>query len=153
MSGWVPQQTADGSYTFFSDTFGEAFHSHQGAKTEAVLKFAVATGLAQKAQGSTVRLLDVCYGLGYNTAAALEVIWASHADCRVELYGLELDPTVPTAATAPDLLQSCFSIAGPLSCSRWPAGNLLSFSRGAISAQVSRAMYRDDSSHCPPSTP
>lgn len=106
MSGWVPQQTADGSYTFFSDAFGEAFHSHQGAKTEAVLKFAVATGLAQKAQGATVRLLDVCYGLGYNTAAALEVIWGRHGHCRVELYGLELDPTVPTAATAPDLLQS-----------------------------------------------
>jgi tRNA U34 5-methylaminomethyl-2-thiouridine-forming methyltransferase MnmC len=103
---WTPQLTDDGSFTFFSEEFGETFHSSQGAKEEAFLKFAKGTDLAQTAQRDAVKLLDVCYGLGYNTAAALEVIWAVNPDCRVELYGLELDATVPQAAIAPPLINS-----------------------------------------------
>jgi tRNA U34 5-methylaminomethyl-2-thiouridine-forming methyltransferase MnmC len=100
MPAWTPQPTHDGSFTFFSEEFGEAFHSSQGAKTEAFQKFAQATDLAQLATRDNVRLLDVCYGLGYNSAAALETIWAIHPACRIELYGLELDATVPQAALA-----------------------------------------------------
>lgn len=104
-SSWIPQPTDDGSFTFFSAEFGEAFHSRYGAKAEAFEKFAKATHLAEKAQRGSLRLLDVCYGLGYNTAAALEVIWTVNPDCYVEVVGLELDATVPLAAIAPVLLQ------------------------------------------------
>jgi tRNA U34 5-methylaminomethyl-2-thiouridine-forming methyltransferase MnmC len=103
---WIPQATDDGSFTFFSAEFGETFHSRQGAKTEAFQKFAQVTELAAKSQGGTLKLLDICYGLGYNTAAALEVIWAANPDCQVELIGLELDVTVPQAAIAPPLIAS-----------------------------------------------
>lgn len=102
---FTPQLTADGSFTFFSTEVGEAFHSVQGAKEEAQLKFVEPCQLAQKAQKPVLRLLDVCYGLGYNTAAALEVIWANNPSCRVELVALELDPGVPRAAIAHHLLQ------------------------------------------------
>jgi tRNA U34 5-methylaminomethyl-2-thiouridine-forming methyltransferase MnmC len=96
---WIPQLTQDGSFTFFSEEFGEAFHSRQGAKAEAFQKFAAATQLAEKAlSASSLRLLDVCYGLGYNTAAAIETIWTANPECRIEVYGLELDATVPQAA-------------------------------------------------------
>jgi tRNA U34 5-methylaminomethyl-2-thiouridine-forming methyltransferase MnmC len=103
---WVPQLTEDGSFTFFSEEFGETFHSRQGAKEEAFLKFARATELAQKAQQERLRLLDVCYGLGYNTAAALETIWAVNPACQIEVYGLELDETVPRSAVIPPLINS-----------------------------------------------
>lgn len=103
---WIPQQTEDGSFTFFSEEFGEAFHSQEGAKAEALLKFAAATDLAHKAQSGSLRLLDVCYGLGYNTAAALEVIWSVNPACEVEVVGLELDATVPKAAIAPPFINS-----------------------------------------------
>jgi tRNA U34 5-methylaminomethyl-2-thiouridine-forming methyltransferase MnmC len=112
---WVPQRTGDGSFTFFSAEFGEAFHSRSGAKAEAMSKFATATNLAELAQSvppqsrpdqhSRLCLLDVCYGLGYNTAAALETIWSKNPDCAVEVYALEQDLTVPLAAIAPELLQ------------------------------------------------
>jgi tRNA U34 5-methylaminomethyl-2-thiouridine-forming methyltransferase MnmC len=102
---WIPQLTQDGSFTFFSDEFGETFHSQQGAKAEAFTKFAHATHLAQKAKRDRLRLLDVCYGLGYNTAAALETIWQINPACQIEMYGLELDATVPRAAIAPPLLE------------------------------------------------
>ncbi len=101
----MPQLTQDGSYTFFSEEFGEAFHSYQGAKTEAFQKFSDAIDLQHKAQQPEIRLLDVCYGLGYNTAAAIEVIRKTNPDCNIEIYGLELDPTVPMGAVTPQLLQ------------------------------------------------
>jgi tRNA U34 5-methylaminomethyl-2-thiouridine-forming methyltransferase MnmC len=103
---WVPRQTGDGSFTFFSETFGEAFHSDQGAKSEAFQKFSQVTQLAALAKTGRLRILDVCYGLGYNSAAALETIWQVNPDCTIELYGLELDPTVPIAATDAQLLES-----------------------------------------------
>jgi tRNA U34 5-methylaminomethyl-2-thiouridine-forming methyltransferase MnmC len=105
-SVFTPQLTADGSFTFFSAEMGESFHSIQGAKEEALLKFVEPCQLAQKAHQPILRLLDVCYGLGYNTAAALETIWASNPNCRVELVALELDPAVPRTAIAHHLLSS-----------------------------------------------
>lgn len=106
MPDWTPQLTDDGSFTFFSDEFGEAFHSRQGAKQEAFLKFAQATDLVEKAKQPQICLLDVCYGLGYNTAAALETIWSVNPECFVEAYGLELDVSVPQAAVVPPLIDS-----------------------------------------------
>lgn len=103
---YVPQLTADGSFTFFSSEFGEAFHSHYGARQEAQLKFVEPTQLRQKAQQPTLRLLDVCYGLGYNTAAALTTIWAVNPNCYVEVVALEFNPSVPQAAIAHHLLNS-----------------------------------------------
>lgn len=104
-TAWIPQLTDDGSFTFFSEEFGETFHSVQGAREEAFLKFARATDLAEKAQQDRIRLLDICYGLGYNTAAALETIWAVNPGCQIEVYGLERDETVPRAAIAPALIE------------------------------------------------
>ncbi len=102
---WIPKLTKDGSFTFFSKEFGETFHSRQGAKTEAFLKFADATDLVERSRQPCLRLIDVCYGLGYNTAAALETLWAANPECQIELHGLELDATVPRAAIAPPLIE------------------------------------------------
>ena len=103
---WIPQKTIDGSFTFFSEEFGEAFHSNQGAKSEAFEKFALVTQLADRALGNRIRLLDVCYGLGYNSAAAIETIWRANPDCKIELYALEIDVSVPIGAIVPELLMS-----------------------------------------------
>lgn len=103
-SSFVPQVTADGTYTFFSPEFQEAFHSNQGAKLEAELKFVQTTKLTELAQQPTICILDVCYGLGYNTAAALEAIWQVNPECHVQWFGLELDLTVPRTAIAHNLL-------------------------------------------------
>ncbi len=103
---WIPQKTVDGSFTFFSEEFGEAFHSHQGAKSEAFEKFADVTQLVDRALGDRIRLLDVCYGLGYNSAAAIETIWRVNPDCKIELYALEIDASVPIGTITPELLTS-----------------------------------------------
>ena len=102
---FTPQPTKDGSYTFFSQEFQEAFHSSFGAKQEAEVKYIEPCAIASLArQKSTIRLLDVCYGLGYNTAAALETIWSVNPSCSVELYALEITAEVPMAAIEHNLL-------------------------------------------------
>ncbi len=106
LDNFTPELTADGSFTFFSNEFGELFHSHYGARQESFLKFASPTQLPLKANKPTLRLLDVCYGLGYNTAAALQTIWAVNPNCYVEVIGLELDAAVPQAAIAHHLFDN-----------------------------------------------
>lgn len=98
---YQPQLTADGSGTFFSEEFGQTYHSSSGARQEAIYKYALALDLPALARRQQpVRLLDICYGLGYNSAAALATIWAARSTCPVELVALELDPQVPSAAIA-----------------------------------------------------
>ncbi len=114
------QTTADGSQTFWSSTFGEAFHSNFGAKQEAEAKFIAPTHLLQQAQykkqfRQPVRVLDVCYGLGYNSAAAMEVCTAVGTD--LEIIGLEWNPDVPRQVIQQDLhriwsvpVQNCLTV-------------------------------------------
>ncbi len=106
LESFIPQVTADGSFTFFSQEFSESFHSHYGALQESFLKFVDSTQLTKQANKPVLRLLDVCYGLGYNTAAALQTIWAVNPTCYVEVIGLELNPSVPQAAIAHNLFDS-----------------------------------------------
>jgi tRNA U34 5-methylaminomethyl-2-thiouridine-forming methyltransferase MnmC len=133
MTPWVPKITQDGSYTFFSTEFGETFHSVRGARAEAFQKFAEATRLEQKAQAPSLCLLDVCYGLGYNTAAALETLWQINPHCAIELYGLELDPTVPAGALTPDLL-NCWSV--PVQAVLQALGQVHFHRQDRLSAQI-----------------
>ncbi|MGF1479036.1 MAG: tRNA (5-methylaminomethyl-2-thiouridine)(34)-methyltransferase MnmD [Cyanophyceae cyanobacterium] len=106
-----PVPTADGSFTFFSAEFDEAFHSYSGARLESQQKFVGPCHVARKAQSSSLTILDVCYGLGYNSAVALATIWAINPSCRVELTGLEADPTVPLHATEHQLLAAALDEA------------------------------------------
>lgn len=102
---FTSQLTADGSLTFFSEEFDEAFHSHYGAKQEAEYKFVSPCQVAKKAvQQKTFKLLDICYGLGYNSAAALSAIWAANDRPLVELIALESNLAVPQQAIAQHLL-------------------------------------------------
>ncbi|WP_019507156.1 tRNA (5-methylaminomethyl-2-thiouridine)(34)-methyltransferase MnmD [Pleurocapsa sp. PCC 7319] len=102
---FIPQLTEDGSYTFYSAEFQEAFHSSFGAKQEAEVRYIEPCLIKQLAtKQPKIRILDICYGLGYNTAAALEAIWSINPQCRVELTALEINLEVPSQAIANHLL-------------------------------------------------
>jgi tRNA U34 5-methylaminomethyl-2-thiouridine-forming methyltransferase MnmC len=102
---WKPQPTQDGTFTFYSPEFGEHFHSTAGARLEAEEKFVKPCRLAQKAPIQThLTLIDICYGLGYNSAAAFTAIQTANPDCHITLIALELDVTVTQAAIAHHLL-------------------------------------------------
>ncbi len=81
--------TADGSFSLHSDHFGEAFHNSAGALNEARAKFARPSELNRFQQGQTLRVLDVCVGLAYNSAVLFEGL--SMPPPHLQWWGLELD--------------------------------------------------------------
>ncbi|MGK7940520.1 MAG: tRNA (5-methylaminomethyl-2-thiouridine)(34)-methyltransferase MnmD [Crocosphaera sp.] len=102
---FTPKITDDGSYTFFSQEFDELFHSHSGAKQEAQYKFIEPCQIKKKViHQDSIKLLDICYGLGYNTAVALDNIWAINPNIKIELFALENDINVPLQAIDANLL-------------------------------------------------
>ena len=104
---FIPEPTHDGSYTFFSKQFDEWFHSRAGAYTEAQQTYVKVTQLEARAKmAQELVLLDVCYGLGYNTAAALEVIWQVNPTCKITVRALEIDLEVPKSAVTHHLTEA-----------------------------------------------
>jgi len=81
--------TADGSFSLHSEWFGEAFHNSAGALNEAQAKFVQPAELMRFADTKTLRILDVCVGLGYNTSALLSALPEPAPD--LDWWGLELD--------------------------------------------------------------
>ena len=89
--------TADGSLSLHSSHFSEAFHSSAGALAEAEAKFVAPAQLERFQSGTPLRVLDVCVGLGYNSAALMEAL-PLDATPQLQWWGLELDPRPLTMA-------------------------------------------------------
>lgn len=62
-------KTKDGSVGLYDKKLDEIFHSIYGAKTEAFEKFIQP---AKIIDNKPLKILDICYGIGYNTKCALE---------------------------------------------------------------------------------
>lgn len=80
-------KTNDGSYTFNSnikDGKSEAMHTHHGAITESFEKFVKPAKLEGKKR---VQILDICSGLGYNAASAIEFL---NDDINIEIDMIEI---------------------------------------------------------------
>ncbi|NQU99032.1 hypothetical protein HQ533_06245 [Candidatus Woesearchaeota archaeon] len=87
-------KTGDGSFTFVNEKVGEAYHSVSGAEEEAIKKYAEPTKIAQLAKKGEVKILDVCFGIGYNSAAAIDAILKANPKCKIAIVGLELDDSL-----------------------------------------------------------
>lgn len=83
--------TKDGSQTFFNEEFKEHYHSLSGAVEEAFEKHAKPSGVEELAKKGKITLIDFCFGLGYNSAAAIDLILAKNPDCIIEIFALEND--------------------------------------------------------------
>lgn len=88
-----PVITKDQSMTFYSEEYGETYHSVTGAVEEAYRKFAEPSLDAAKGKDE-VRILDICFGLGYNSAAAIDRILEHNPGCKINIVGLEKDKRI-----------------------------------------------------------
>jgi tRNA U34 5-methylaminomethyl-2-thiouridine-forming methyltransferase MnmC len=93
----TPVVTDDGSITFFSEDWKEHYHTKTGARLEAEKKFTEPSKLAEKLQQRDVKLLDVCFGLGNNSLAAL--CTADSAKHQLDITALEMDKRVVRASS------------------------------------------------------
>ena len=75
--------TKDNSITFFNEKYDEHYHCLAGAKLEAIKKFIEPTNVKDG-----IVILDVCFGLGYNSAAALDTA------NNLTIFALENDPKI-----------------------------------------------------------
>lgn len=97
--------TQDGSLTFWSETYQQSFHSDSGARVEAEAKFVIPAQIAVKSQTQEhLNILDVCYGLGYNSAAAIAAASQPHSNAHLQIIGLENNLEVPQKAVADRLI-------------------------------------------------
>ncbi len=86
--------TADNTETFLNTEVGESYHSQTGAVEEALKKYANPCKIAEKAKAGTIKILDMFFGLGYNSAMAIDVALEANPNCEIEITGLEYDPNI-----------------------------------------------------------
>ncbi|MFC1752376.1 tRNA (5-methylaminomethyl-2-thiouridine)(34)-methyltransferase MnmD [Thermoproteota archaeon] len=86
--------TDDQSVTFYNEQAGDHYHTKSGARQEAFEKHAKALEISQ---AEDPVIFDICFGLGYNSAAALDtargrpVIYCFENDKEILQKILEID--------------------------------------------------------------
>ena len=88
MSELIEVLTKDGSYSLRSVFFQENFHSLLGAFEETKSKF-TATSDLKRFKGKSLNVLDICFGLGYNSASLFNEL-IKHKS-YLNWYALEID--------------------------------------------------------------
>jgi tRNA U34 5-methylaminomethyl-2-thiouridine-forming methyltransferase MnmC len=92
-------QTADGSITCFDNETGEHYHNKAGAFTEAKLNYVEPSGVIDIFRSNRkVSVLDVPFGLGYNTLVMLQQILELESDHNqpgeIDIVGIESDANI-----------------------------------------------------------
>ena len=83
--------TEDGTITLFSKKFGESYHStYEGALHETMQKHVIPAFSFHK-ERDEIKILDVCFGLGYNVLATLYYIKKENLSTKVHILSPEFD--------------------------------------------------------------
>lgn len=84
-------RSEDGSCTAYSTEYGEHYHSTKdGALTESLYKHVLPASSCFEGDTS-LRILDICFGLGFNTLSTLHHLRQNGIRKRVEIVSPELD--------------------------------------------------------------
>jgi tRNA U34 5-methylaminomethyl-2-thiouridine-forming methyltransferase MnmC len=74
MYEFYPYFTQDGSVGLYSPEYNDIYHSATGALTEAYEKFILPVDMEALLKKDSIRVLDICYGIGYNSKSFLNFI-------------------------------------------------------------------------------
>lgn len=86
----IPIITDDGSPSFRNSFFDEPYHSKSGGLEEAFKKYAIPLKIWEK---ENPVIYDVCFGIGYNAAAALDLFFEKGKG-RIIIYCYENDEEI-----------------------------------------------------------
>ncbi|MDD5717224.1 MAG: MnmC family methyltransferase [Sulfuricurvum sp.] len=89
MKEWV--RSEDGSYTAYSSEYDEHYHSTKDGALNESLKKHIEPAFALHQEKDHLRIIDICFGLGFNTLLSLYYRDTYYPDTTLELYSPELD--------------------------------------------------------------
>ena len=75
MKDFKPYLTNDGTIGLYNEEFDDIYHSATGALTEAYEKFIYPIDFANLLKKDKINVLDICYGIGYNSKSFLNYIF------------------------------------------------------------------------------
>lgn len=78
MYDFHPYITNDGSIGLYNTQFNDIYHSATGALTEAYEKFVYPVNIEKLLQNPDIKILDICYGIGYNSKSFLNFIYENY---------------------------------------------------------------------------
>ena len=85
-------KTNDGSVGLYNSMVNDIYHSSFGAKKEAIEKFINPLNFSQNFNKKTqLKILDICFGVGYNTKAFLKKIIDTNYNGKIIIDALEYD--------------------------------------------------------------
>jgi len=82
-------ESEDGSYTAYSTEFGEHYHSTKDGALHESLSKHVLPALKHTQSKDEITILDICFGLGFNTFATLYALRGR--DKKINIYSPEFD--------------------------------------------------------------
>ncbi len=87
-------KTKDGSNTLFSKFYNQHYHNpDDGAIDESLSKHIIPTFSFHQSNSNKkeLNILDICFGIGYNTFSTIYYILKNNLDIKVNIYSPELD--------------------------------------------------------------
>jgi len=82
-------ESEDGSFTAYSEEFGEHYHSTKDGALHESLSKHVLPALKHTHTKEEITILDICFGLGFNTFATLYAL--KNSDKKINIYSPEFD--------------------------------------------------------------
>ena len=84
-------ESKDGSFTAYSKEYDEHYHStNDGALHESLYKHVIPAFKVQQNKGE-INILDICFGLGFNTLATILFLKSDNIKRKINIYSPELD--------------------------------------------------------------
>lgn len=87
----TPIETIDGSNTLFSTKYNQHFHDLKTGAIKESLNKHVLPAFEYKKDFKKLKILDICFGIGYNTFSTIYYILENKLDISLEIYSPELD--------------------------------------------------------------
>ncbi len=119
--------SGDGSLTAFNEAYGEHYHSTKdGALNETLIKH-ITPSFKLKSAKKELYILDICFGLGYNTLATIWYFKKYAPNIKLHIYSPELDEKLVNSLTLFDYPKE--------------------FDRAILKSLVEEGIYEDNALH------
>ncbi len=83
--------TSDGSHTLFSHKYNQHFHNTEDGSLSEALNKHIIPAFTFHTNKNELNILDICYGIGYNTLATIFYVVTNNFNIKLNIYSPELD--------------------------------------------------------------